>query len=87
MKDAQVVIFACMTTRVVHLELVNGKTSDTFLMAFHHFASLRGHPSVCWSSCGTNFVSAFAYLKEVMRNWNISKIQSVVSEDPRCDYK
>ena len=76
-----------MTTRVVHLELANGKTSDTFLMAFHHFASLRGHPSVCWSSCGTNFVSAFAYLKEDMRNWNISKIQSVVSEDFRCDFK
>ena len=33
LKEAQVIIFACMTTRAVHLELVNDKTSDAFLMA------------------------------------------------------
>jgi len=74
LKEAQVVIFACMTTRAIHLELVNDKTSDAFLMAFRRFASVRGHPSVCWSDCGTNFVGAQAYLKEMMRNWNIPKI-------------
>ena len=63
LKEAQVIIFTCMTTRAVHLELVNDKTSDAFLMAFRRFASLRGHPSVCWSDCGTNFVGAQAYRK------------------------
>ena len=87
LKEAQVVIFACMTTRAIHLELVSDKTSDAFLMAFRRFASLRGHPSVCWSDCGTNFVGAQAYLKELMRNWNIPKIQSVLSEDFCCDFK
>ncbi|XP_022806557.1 uncharacterized protein LOC111343637 [Stylophora pistillata] len=85
LKEAQVVIFACMTTRAVHLELVNDKTSDAFLMAFRRFASLRGHPSVCWSDCVTNFVGTQAYLKEVMRN--IPKIQSVLSEDFCCEFK
>ena len=61
LKEAQVVIFACMTTRAVHLELVNDKTSDAVLMAFRRFASLRGHPSVCWSDRGTNFVGAQGY--------------------------
>ena len=46
-KEAEVVVFACMTTRPVHLELVNDKTADAFLMAFRRFASLRGHPRVC----------------------------------------
>ena len=87
LKEAQVVIFACMTTRAVHLELVNDRTADAFLMAFRRFASLRGHPSVCWSDCGTNFVGAQAYLKEVMRNWSIPKIQSDLSEDFSCDFK
>ena len=86
LKEAQVIIFTCMTTRAVHLELVNDKTSDAFLMAFRRFASLRGHPSVCWSDCGTNFVGAQAYLQEIMRSWNIPKIQSVLSED-FCDFK
>ena len=87
LKEAQVIIFTCMTTRAVHLELVNDKTSDAFLMAFRRFASLRGHPSVCWSDCGTNFVGAQAYLQEIMRNWNIPKIESVLSEDFCCDFK
>ncbi|XP_022805942.1 uncharacterized protein LOC111343066 [Stylophora pistillata] len=87
LKEAQVVIFACMTTRAVHLELASDKTSDTFLMAFRRFASFRGHPNVCWSDCGTNFVGTQAYFKEVMRNWNLPKIQSVLSEDFCCEFK
>ena len=64
----------------VHIKL-NRKTQVVI------FASLRGHPSVCWSDCGTNFVGAQAYLKEVMQNWNIPKIQSVLSKDFCCDFK
>ena len=47
LKEAQVIIFTCMTTRAVHLELVSDKSTDTFLLAFRRFASLRGHPSTC----------------------------------------
>ena len=87
LKEAQVIIFTCMTTRAVHLELVTDKTSDAFLMAFRRFASLRGHPCICWSDCGTNFVGAQGYLKEIMRSWNVPKIEGVLSEDFSCDFK
>ena len=63
-KEVEVVIFACMTTRAVQLELVNDKTADAFLMAFRRFESLRGHPRVCWSDCGTNFVGTHTCLKK-----------------------
>jgi hypothetical protein len=76
-----------MTTRAVHLELVSDKSTDTFFLAFRRFASLRGHPSTCWSDCGTNFVGAQSYLDEVMRNWNIPKIQSVLSNEFTCEFK
>ena len=58
LKEAQVVIFACMTTRAIHLELVTDKSTDAFLMAFRQFACTRGHPNVCWSDHGTKFVGA-----------------------------
>ena len=87
LKEAQVVIFTCMTTRAVHLELVTDKSTDTFLMAFRRFACLRGHPNTCWSDCGTNFVGAQSYLKEIMQEWEIPKIQSVLSEEFACDFK
>ncbi|XP_068735176.1 uncharacterized protein [Montipora capricornis] len=87
LKEAQVIIFTCMTTRAVLLELVTDKTSDAFLMAFRRFASLRGQACICWSDCGTNFVGAQGYLKEIMRSWNVPKIEGVLSEDFSCDFK
>ena len=34
LKEAQAIIFTCMTTRASHLELVTDKSTDTFLLAF-----------------------------------------------------
>ena len=87
LKEAQVIIFTCMTTRAIHLELVSDKSTDAFLMAFRRFACLRGHPNICWSDCGTNFVGAQSYLKDITKDWNFHKIQSVLSEELACDFK
>ena len=87
LQEAQVVIFTCTTTRAIHLELVTHKTTEAFLMAFRRFACLRGHPNVCWSDCGSNFVGAQEYLREVMQNWDIPKIQSTVSEEFACNFE
>ena len=86
-KEVEVVIFACMTTRAVQLELVNDKTADAFLMAFRRFESLRGHPRVCWSDCGTNFVGTHTCLKKIMQSWDIPKFQGVLCEEFSCDFK
>ena len=85
LKECHVIIFACMTTRAIHLELVTDRSSDTFLMAFRRFASMRGHPRVCYSDQGTNFTGAQHYLKEVTQNWDITKIKSTLAEDLSCD--
>ena len=83
-KEVQVIIFTFMTTRAVHLELVTDRSTDTFLMAFRRFASLRGHPSNCWSDRGMNFVGALSYSNEILQGWDIPKIQSVLSEEFSC---
>lgn len=75
-KEAQVIIFTCMTMRAIHLELVTDRSSDAFLMAFRRFACTRGHPNVCWSDRGTNFIGAQTYLKEITTGWDTSKIQN-----------
>ena len=87
LKKAHVIIFTCMTTRAIHLELVTDKSTDTFLMALRRFASLRGHPINCWSDCGTNFVGAQKYLREVMQDWDIPRIQGVLSNEFSCTFK
>ena len=87
LKEAQVIIFTCMTTRAIHLELVTDKSTETFLMAFRRFANTRGHPRICYSDCGTNFVGAQKYLKEVTQSWNIEKIKNTLTEELKCDFK
>ena len=78
LKEAQVIIFTC---------IVSDKSTDTFLLAFRRFASLRDHPNTCWSDCGTNFIGAQSYLDEVIWNWNIPKIKSVLSNEFTCEFK
>lgn len=87
LKEAQVIIFTCMTSRAIHLELVTDKTSDAFLMAFRRFACLQGYPSVCWSDHGTNFVGAQGYLKETTQNRDVPKIKSVLSDKFGCEFR
>ena len=73
-------------TRAVYLELVADRSTDTFLMAFR-FVSLRGNPNNCWSNCGTDFIGAQPYLKELLKDWDIPRIQSVVSEEFSCTFQ
>ena len=71
LEEARVIIFTCMTTRAVDLELVTDRNTDTFLSAFRRFVSLRGNPNNCWSDYGTNFIGAQHYLKELLNDWDI----------------
>ena len=60
-------IFACMTTRAVHLELVTDLSTERFLMSFRRFVSLYGQPKHIRSDNGKNFVGAAAELKKMMK--------------------
>ena len=83
LKEAHAIIFTCMTTRAAHLELVRDRSTYTFLLAFRRFVSLRGNPNNHWSDCGTNFIGAQQYLKELLKDLDIPRIQSFVSKEFR----
>lgn len=55
-------------------------------MAFRRLVSLRGHPAVCWSDCGTNFKGAQGYIAETTKNWNIKQIMNRLSNDHSCQF-
>jgi hypothetical protein len=50
------VIFTCLVTRAIHLELAGDMSGDQFLQAFIRFASRRGTPNLVVSDNGRNFV-------------------------------
>lgn len=49
------ILFKCLTTRAVHIDLLTSIDTDSFLMAFRRFIARRGKPAEVYSDQGTNF--------------------------------
>ncbi|XP_038160417.1 uncharacterized protein LOC119796094 [Cyprinodon tularosa] len=49
------ILFKCLTTRAVHIDLLSSLDQDSFLMALRRFISRRGKPAELLSDQGTNF--------------------------------
>ena len=56
-------IFKCMTTSCVYLDLLESIDTDAFLMALHRFIARRGKPFEILSDRGTNFRGGAAELQ------------------------
>lgn len=67
-----VAVFVCLTVKAIHLECVDGLTTDAFLAAFRRFVSRRGLPSDVYSDNGTNFVGA---ANELNRQFEYTKYE------------
>ena len=52
------VVFTCLTTRAVHVELAENYSTAAFLGALRRFASLRGYPFSIHSDNGTQLIAA-----------------------------
>jgi len=59
-----VVIFTCLTTRAVHLELANSLSTDSCIMAISRFISRRGQREEIYSDNEKNFRGAVRELRE-----------------------
>ncbi len=49
------IIFKCLTTWVVHLDLIHNMNADSFLISLRRFIAHRGNPAELYSDQGTNF--------------------------------
>ena len=67
-----------MVTKAVHLEVVSGLDTRSFLHAFKRFISRRGLCSHVYSDCGKNFVGADAEIRELF-NKNSVKSRAIVN--------
>ncbi|XP_026112361.1 uncharacterized protein LOC113091129 [Carassius auratus] len=61
------VIFKCLTTRCIHLDLLSSIDTDAFLLALRRFIARRGTPSEIISDQGTNFRGAETELREAFK--------------------
>ncbi|KAK3100574.1 hypothetical protein FSP39_022032 [Pinctada imbricata] len=56
-------LFTCLTTRAIHIEVLEDMSSSCFINALRRFVALRGPVKLFRSDRGTNFIGAVDHLK------------------------
>lgn len=68
------VIFTCLSTRAVHIEIAHTLSTNSFILCYRSFINRRGMPRVIYSDCGTNFIGAEKELKNSLKEIDHTKI-------------
>ena len=74
------VIFSCLNTRAVHLELAVDLTTMEFMQVLRRFFALRGVPSMMMSDNGTQFIGAERQLREMIEGLDKEKLREYSAE-------
>jgi len=75
------VLFTCLTTRAVHLEIAQSLDTDSCLMAVRRIMARRGRPANIWSNNGTNFVGTEKELREALARLDSERIGNQLSNE------
>ena len=74
------VIFICLNTRAVHLELAVDCSTMDFLQVLRRFFAIRGYPKCMTSDNGTQLVGAVAELRNMVRGLDAKKLREFSAE-------
>ena len=69
------VLFACISTRTVHIEFIESMDTSSFINALRRFLAIRGPVIQLRSDCGTNFVGACNELQAVLKPSDASPVK------------
>ena len=74
------VIFTCMNTRAVHLELAVDYSTMEFMQTLRRFFAIRGQPALMMSDNGSQLVGAERELREMIQGWNRKELKEFSAE-------
>ena len=74
------VIFNCLSTRAVHLEIATDCTTMEFIQTLCRFYSIRGYPAMMMSNNGTQMVGAQRELHRMIEGWDIEKLREYCAD-------
>ncbi|XP_071963839.1 uncharacterized protein [Antedon mediterranea] len=80
------VLFTCLVSRSVHLEIASSLSTDSFMNAFRRFLCRRGPVRQMRSDQGTNFIGATRELKEAVKEMDQEAIRINMLR-LNCDWK
>ncbi|XP_077976208.1 uncharacterized protein LOC144432057 [Styela clava] len=73
-------VFSCMTTRAVHIEVVNSLSADSFIFALRRFIARRGQCTHIYSDNAGNFVLAEKIFENSLKMWNDSQVHGYLRQ-------
>ena len=79
------VLFTCLASRAVHLEVANTLTADSFINAYRRFVGRRGPVRQLRSDQGTNFVGAKNELQQALAELDQDKVRQELLKR-NCDW-
>ena len=74
-------IFTCLSSRAIHLEVVNSLSSSSFINALRRFIGIRGPISLLRCDQGTNFVGAERELKQALKEIVDGQVRNFLLEN------
>ncbi|XP_067940311.1 uncharacterized protein [Watersipora subatra] len=69
------VIFTCLYTRAIHIELIDDLSTDSFLQALRRFQAVRGPVTTVFSDAGTNFVGGRNQMEQDLLNMRSKELK------------
>ena len=78
-------LFTCLCSRAVHIELVEDMTTDAFINALRCFIAVRGTVSKIRSDQGSNFIGADNELKMAMKQLDADRISTYLAKN-QCSF-
>ncbi|PIK55926.1 hypothetical protein BSL78_07154 [Apostichopus japonicus] len=74
------VIFTCLNTRTVHLDLATDASTMEFIQVLRRFLAYRGCPKVITSDNGKQFVGAQKELQEMIKEYDETQLQEFCAD-------
>ncbi|XP_068684466.1 uncharacterized protein [Montipora foliosa] len=74
------VIFTCLNTRAVHLEIATDCSTMEFIQTLRRFFSIRGYPAMMISDNGAQMVGAQRELRKTIEGWDIATLREYCAD-------
>ncbi|XP_078346784.1 uncharacterized protein LOC144632053 [Oculina patagonica] len=75
------VLFTCLSSRAIHIEVIESMDTSSFINALRRFLALRGPVIQIRSDCGSNFVGARNELQGVLTPSDVSTTRSYLLKE------
>ena len=79
------VVFTCLASRAVHIEVIDDMSTDTFINSLRCFVAIRGPVRSIVCDRGSNFVGASNELKRAAKEINYDLVKNTLSYE-NCDF-